>query len=158
VSLTQAAQWAAGFGVRLALEFRGKASFCASLDTALALVAQCGEPNVGVCLDVFQFYTGPSKAHDLELLTLANLGFVQLCDLAGTPRELARDADRILPGDGDFRLEVILDRLRAIGYAGWVSVELMNPTLWRANAVQVAEVAVTALRRLLGLAEMAPKS
>src|SRR4051794_7813304 len=45
VSLTQAAQWAAGFGVRLALEFRGSSSFCASLDTAVGLVAACGEPN-----------------------------------------------------------------------------------------------------------------
>src|SRR5262249_19574486 len=39
VSLLQAAQWAAGFDVRLALEFRGKSAFCSSLDTALALVA-----------------------------------------------------------------------------------------------------------------------
>src|SRR5690349_22815885 len=48
VSLTQAAQWAAAFDVRLALEFRGKATFCASLDTALSLVAACREPNIGV--------------------------------------------------------------------------------------------------------------
>ena len=39
VSLKQAAQWAAAFDVRLALEFRGSATFCSSLDTALALVA-----------------------------------------------------------------------------------------------------------------------
>ena len=45
-------QWAAGFDVRLALEFRGSDAFCTSLDTALGLVAQCGEPNVGVCLDL----------------------------------------------------------------------------------------------------------
>src|SRR5262249_52747127 len=32
VSLKRAAQWAAGFDVRLALEFRGKATFCSSLD------------------------------------------------------------------------------------------------------------------------------
>jgi len=38
VSLKQAAQWAAGFHVRLALEFRARSTFCASLDTALALV------------------------------------------------------------------------------------------------------------------------
>jgi 4-hydroxyphenylpyruvate dioxygenase len=149
VSLTQAAQWAAAFDVRLALEFRGTATFCSSLDTALALVARCGEPNVGVNLDVFHFYTGPSKFHDLDLLTPANLAFVQLCDLAGTPRELAGDSDRVLPGDGDFHLGPVVERLRAIGYDGWVSVELMNPTLWQANAVQVAEVAFTALRRLL---------
>lgn len=153
VSLTQAAQWAAGFGVTLGLEFRAHSSFCTSLDTALALVEQCGEPNVGVNLDVFHYYMGPSKFDDLDLLTAARLAHVQLCDVAGVPRELADDGDRVLPGDGDFRLGPLLDRLRQLGYAGWVSLELMNPTLWRANPTQVAEIGLTALRKALGLAE-----
>jgi sugar phosphate isomerase/epimerase len=149
VSLTQAAQWATGFGVRLALEFQSSATFCTSLDTALALVAQCGEPNVGINLDVFHYYTGPSKFEDLDLLTSTSLAHVQLCDLAGVPRELATDADRVLPGDGDFVLGALLDRLRQLGYSGWVSLELMNPTLWKTKASQVAELGITALRRLL---------
>jgi sugar phosphate isomerase/epimerase len=149
VSLRQAAQWAAGFNMRLALEFRHAATFCSSLDTAAALVAQCGEPNVGVCLDVFHYYTGPSKFEDLDLLTPANLAFVQVADVAGVPRELATDSDRVLPGDGDFRLEAILEKLRRLGYDGWVSLEVMNPTLWKAKAAQVAELGLMALRRLL---------
>ncbi len=149
VSLTQAAQWAAGFDVRLALEFRGSATFCASLDTALALVAQCGEPNVGVNFDVFHYYTGPSKFEDLGLLTPANLAFVQLSDLAGVPRELATDSDRILPGEGDFQLGPILEQFRALGYEGWVSLELMNPTLWKTRAAQIAELGIASLKRLL---------
>jgi 2-keto-myo-inositol isomerase len=149
VSLAQAGQMAAGFGVRLALEFRGKATFCASLDTAVALVAQCGRPNVGVCLDVFHYQTGPSKRDDLALLTRGNLAHVQLCDLAGVPRELATDADRVLPGDGDIRLEPVMARLRAIGYDGWISLELMNPTLWQVKPASVAEVGLAALRRFL---------
>jgi sugar phosphate isomerase/epimerase len=154
VSLKQAAQWAAAFDVRLALEFRGKGTFCASLDTALALVGQCGEPNVGVNFDVFHYYTGPSKLEDLDLLTRDNLAHVQLCDLGGVPRELATDADRVLPGDGDFRLGPILERIRATGYDGWVSLELFNPTLWKARPAQVAEIGITALRKVLGLAEV----
>lgn len=153
VSLAQAAQWAAGFGVTLGLEFRGRYSFCASLDTALALVEQCGQPNVGVNLDVFHYYTGPSKFDDFDLLRPERLAHVQLCDLAGVPRELAEDSDRVLPGDGDFRLQPIVERLRQIGYAGWVSLELMNPTLWRANPTQVAEIGLTALRKVLGLTD-----
>src|SRR5262249_30212606 len=58
VSLKQAAQWAAGYGVHLALEFQGKNTFCASLDTALAMIEQCGEPNLGINFDVFHYYTG----------------------------------------------------------------------------------------------------
>lgn len=149
VSLKQAAQWAAGFNVRLALEFRGSARFCSSLDTALALVTQCGEPNVGVNLDVFHYYTGPSKFEDLSLLTPENLAFVQVSDLAGVPRELAGDSERILPGDGDFQLAPIMHKLRDIGYEGFVSLELMNPTLWQTKASQVAEVGLAALERLL---------
>jgi sugar phosphate isomerase/epimerase len=149
VSLTQAAQWAAGFGVRLALEFRNSATFCTSLDTALALVAECGEPNVGINFDVFHYYTGPSKFEDLALLTSDRLAFVQLSDLAGVPRELAADSDRILPGEGDFQLAPILDRFRQLGYDGWVSLEVMNPNLWKSKAAHVAELGMAALRRLL---------
>src|SRR5438445_4602174 len=107
VSLKQAAQWAAGFNVRLALEFRGRATFCASLDTALGLIARCGEPNVGVTLDGFHYSTGPSKFEDLRLLTPQHLALLQLCDLTGVPRELASDSDRILPGDGAIPLRPI---------------------------------------------------
>jgi sugar phosphate isomerase/epimerase len=151
VSLTQAAQWAAGFGVRLALEFRSSASFCTSLDTALALIAQCGEANAGVNMDVFHYYTGPSKFEDLALLSRENLAFVQLSDIIGVPRELASDSDRILPGEGDFHLEKIVQHLRDIGYDGWVSLELFNPTLWQLKPTQVAELGLASLERLLRL-------
>ncbi|HZT79704.1 MAG TPA: sugar phosphate isomerase/epimerase [Gemmataceae bacterium] len=150
VSLAQAAQWAEAAKVRLALEFRGRSSFCASLDTALALIARCGQPNVGVCLDVFHYYTGPSKFDDLGLLTPANLAFVQVSDVAGVPRELATDADRVLPGEGDFHLGPIVERLRRVGYDGWVSLELMNPVLWQVKPSQVAALGVESVRRLLG--------
>jgi sugar phosphate isomerase/epimerase len=149
VSLAQAAQLAAGFGVRLALEFRAKSTFCTSLDTAVALVAQCGEPNVGVNLDLFHYYTGPSKLEDLAVVTAQNLAFVQVSDLAGIPRELASDADRVFPGDGDFQMRPIFDHLRTIGYKGWVSLELMNPTIWNTPASQVVELGMTALARML---------
>jgi sugar phosphate isomerase/epimerase len=149
VSLQQAAQWAAGFDISLALEFRGSDTFCASLDTALALAQQCGEVNVGVNLDIFHYYTGPSKFEDLELLTTKTLAFAQVSDIAGVARELATDADRILPGDGDFRLRPIVQRMRAIGYGGWVSLELMNPLLWQLPPAQVAQLGLAAMNNLL---------
>jgi sugar phosphate isomerase/epimerase len=149
VSLTEAARWAQAFGVRLALEFRGRSTFCASLDTTLALLHACGEPNVGVCLDLFHYYTGPSKFEDLALLNPANLAHVQVCDVAGVARELASDTDRILPGEGDFQLGPIIEQLREIGYEGWVSLELFNPTLWQVMPRQVVELGLQSVRRLL---------
>ncbi len=146
--LAEAARWAAGFGVTIALEFRGD-GVVNNLDTALNLVHRCGEPNVGVCLDVFHYYKGPSKPEDLELLTAANVAHVQVCDLAGVPREVMTDADRVLPGEGDFRLDPIIARLRAVGYAGYVSVELHDPVLWQLPPAHVADAAMKSLTRLL---------
>jgi len=149
VSLKEAAKWAGGFDVTLALEFRGADTFCTCLDTALALVGECGEANLGVCLDAFHYYKGPSKPEDLAKLTKANLAHVQLCDVAGVPRELMGDSDRVFPGEGDFNLAPILARLREIEYTGWVSLELMNPVLWKAKPTQVIELGTTAMHRLL---------
>jgi 2-keto-myo-inositol isomerase len=154
VSLRQAAEEAERAGVRIALEFQARAALPNNLQSAAALVADCDSRHLGICLDVFHYMIGPSKPEDLGHLTVENLFHVQLCDLAGPMRELATDTDRILPGDGDFLLEPIVARLREIGYAGAVSVELMNPQLWAISPRQFGEVAITALRRVLGLASM----
>jgi 4-hydroxyphenylpyruvate dioxygenase len=154
LSLAQATHEAGERGVRLAFEFQAKATYPNNLQSAAALIEEIGSPNLGLCLDVFHFFTGPSKEADLAYLSAENLFHVQLCDLAGQPREFAYDADRILPGDGDFPLAPIVDRLRAIGYAACVSVELLNPAIWRIGPRQFGEVAITALRKVLGLASM----
>ena len=154
LSLVQAAKQAAEAGLRVALEFQGRASLANNLQTAASIVAEIGHPALGLCLDAFHYYIGPSKPEDLAWLETSNLFHVQLCDLVGQFRELATDADRVLPGDGDFLLEPIVQRLRDIDYAGHVSVEMMNPQIWQIPPRSVGEVAMTALRKTLGLASM----
>jgi sugar phosphate isomerase/epimerase len=154
MSLVQAAQQADEFGVRLALEFQAQAVFPNNLQSAASLVEEIASPSLGLCLDAFHFFTGPSKESDLAYLSSANLFHVQFCDLAGTAREFATDADRVLPGDGDFPLGLIVARLREIEYAGHVSVELMNPGIWQIPPRQFGEVGITALRKVLGMASM----
>lgn len=149
-ALAEAGETARPFGVRPALEFQRSARFCASMDTAFALVAQAGSSNLGVCLDLFHYYCGPSKFEDLAYATRENLAWVQICDLSGTPREVATDADRIFPGEGDFALGSILDHLDSIGYDGGVSLEVLNPLLWSMPADRVVDAALQAMRRTLG--------
>ncbi len=151
-SLSEAAEMAGAHQVRLALEFQATAQWCRGLDTAIALVAATESPHVGVNLDLFHYYTGPSKSEDLAALRPQNLAHVQVCDLAALTRELATDSDRILPGDGDIPLTSIFATLRSVGYDGWVSVELFNPELWKLKPLQVAEASMAALRRVLQLA------
>ena len=153
-NLATAAGLAAEAGVKLALEFDARASFPNNLQSAVALVDQVGNPALGLCLDWHHFTTGPSKEADLGLLSAANLFHVQLSDVADVPREMASDAERILPGEGSSSPQPLLARLADIGYGGAVSVELLNPALWHVPPRQFGEVAMTALRRLLGQADM----
>ena len=153
-NLATAAGLAAEAGVKLALEFDARASFPNNLQSAVALVDQVGHPALGLCLDWHHFTMGPSKEADLGLLSAANLFHVQLSDVADVPREMASDAERILPGEGSSSPQPLLTRLADIGYRGAVSVELMNPALWHVPPRQFGEVAMTALRRLLGQADM----
>ncbi len=157
-SLAEAGELARQFDVRLALEFQKGSGFCASLDTALGLIAQADSNNLGVCLDVFHYQAGPSKFEDLGYLTRENLAWVQLSDHSGTPRELARDSDRILPGEGDIPLEPLLDHLHQVGYDGYASLEVLNPLLWQVPADRVADVGHQALERVLGRRSLNPSA
>lgn len=154
VSLKQAGQRAEADDVRLALEFQARSDFGNNLQTAVALVDESDCSSLGICLDAFHYYNGPSKPDDLGLLTCENLFHVQLCDLADVPREFATDSHRILPGEGDIPLSPIVDRLRDIDYDGYVSIELMNPQIWQVPALQFGEIGMTAIRRVLGQASM----
>ncbi len=149
-SLVDAARRAADCNVRLAVEFQSRSSFINNLQTAAAVIEELGSPHVGICLDAFHYHVGPSKSEDLQYLTASNLFHVQLCDLADCARELATDADRILPGDGDIALTPIVARITEIGYCRAVSVEVMNPRIWQVPARQFGEIAMLALGNLLG--------
>jgi len=153
-SLAEAARRAADVGVRLAVEFDARASFPNNLQSAVAVVEQVGSPALGVCLDWFQFTVGPSKSLDLQLLSKENLAHVQLCDIADVSREMATDADRILPGEGASPPDDRVSRRREIDYAGAVALELHKPALWRVPPRQFGEIAMTSLRKALGQASM----
>ena len=153
-SLVEAAKRAADAGVKLALEFDARASFPNNLQSAVALIEDVGSPALGICLDWFQFTVGPSKLLDLHLLGPEALALVQLSDIADVPREMATDADRILPGEGCSPPQQLISHLGAIGYAGPITIETHNPQLWRVPPRQFGEIAITALRKLLGQAAM----
>ncbi|MDX1946946.1 MAG: sugar phosphate isomerase/epimerase family protein [Pirellulaceae bacterium] len=152
-SLVQVAQEAGRRGLRAALEFQATSAFGNNLQTAAALVSEVGSPHLGICLDAYHWHVGPSKTEDLGYLTPENLFHVQLCDLADVPRELAADSHRILPGEGDIHLSPLIDHLRRIDYRGCVSLELLNPQLWQIPPLQLGEIGMTCLRKLLGQAQ-----
>jgi 2-keto-myo-inositol isomerase len=127
--LRAAGDLAAGYAVRLGIEFLKMSWFVNNLPTALRLAQKVDHPNVGVVVDTFHLYAGLSKVEDLDLLAPdpGGLSFVHANDVpATTPRELLTDPDRVLPGEGDFPLGAIFERMQRLGYQGYVSLELFN--------------------------------
>ena len=68
---------------------------------------------------------------------------------------MASDADIILPAEGNSPPQQLIAHLEAMQYDGPISIELQNPQLWQVPPRQFGEIAITALRKLLGQAEMA---
>lgn len=128
--LRLAAERAAKYGVKISLEFLRMMAFNNNLDTALRLVRGANQPNLGVLFDTCHFSMGPSHWADLDALPPELLFFVHINDGIDVPRELFRDADRVLPGEGVFDLPRILNTIKAKGYDGYLSLELFNPDLW----------------------------
>ncbi len=148
-ALKELAEQAAQAQTCIALEFQAEAKLGNNLQTVASLVAEVNHPQLGICLDAFHFYVGPSKTEDLACLTAENLFHVQLCDLADCPREIAKDRDRILPGEGDIPLAAILAHLKTIDYQRHLSIELLNPQLWQVPALQFGQASWAALTNLL---------
>ncbi|MFM7130935.1 MAG: sugar phosphate isomerase/epimerase family protein [bacterium] len=133
----------------LAMEFRSDSRWLTSLETAVALMDQLADPQIGLCLDLFHFMTGPSKTEGLTRLAIRHIRSAHVSDLIATPRELARDTDRILPGEGDFDIRGLLTLLYEQGFSGPASVDVPNPLLWQIPADRVSDMAFQALWRSL---------
>ena len=148
---------AAERGLRVKLEFTPWSAI-PDAATAARIVQGAGRPNSGILIDTWHFFRAGA---DLASILALPGGLVQGVQINDAPRErtgedLAQESmhARLLPGEGDIALEPIIARLREIDYDGYVSVELMNTQIWQVPALQFGEIAMTALRKLLGQAAM----
>ncbi len=137
--LQQVAQILDDHGIRLGLEYvgpktlrdRDKYAFVSTLEETRALIADLNQPNVGVVLDSFHWYTAEESIDDI--LTLTNQEVVA-CDLndahrGRSPREQI-DGERELPvATGIIPTKDFLQALVKINYDGPVRAEPFNKAL-----------------------------
>src|SRR6266496_524503 len=146
--LVSLAELAAKHHVRVALEFIARSRLLGSLVTALQVIRQAAQPNVGLCLDTFHLYAGVSKLEDLDDLRSGEVEHVHFHDVPrAVPRELLVDADRLPPGMGVIPLARVVGALRRIGYAGALSVELFDPVVQKSDPSATARTCYAAVTR-----------
>jgi len=143
-------------GVRLAYEFLGFADCTVnSLAQCARIVEKVARPNVGLVLDTFHFFAGGSTLASIRRVDPRCIFMVHINDVERAPRRKMHDALRLYPGKGILPLKAILRELKAIGYAGKVSVEIFRPQYWARAPLRVAREARAASLDLLRNAGLA---
>jgi len=152
----KAARAAAPCGVRLALEFiglrfesPGERDFIIDLRQTLDLINRIGEPNVGVMLDCFHFYTGGSEIADLRAMPGEKLYMIHIDDAPAGPVESLTDNMRVLPGQGVIGVAELLAECRRIGYDGFVSLELFGEELRAMEPLRAAVIGFEATQKVI---------
>jgi len=142
------------YGVSLAFEFLGQTDCSVqTLDLSDKIVRAVGRKSVGNVLDTFHFYAGRSSFEAIDNLDPEKLFIFHINDAEDLPREELTDANRLFPGLGILPIAEIKSRFDKIGYDRMVSVEIFRPEYWEMDPFDVAEKAIDATRKALGIGD-----
>ncbi|XEC93782.1 sugar phosphate isomerase/epimerase family protein [Paenibacillus tarimensis] len=130
------AQILGAFGIRLGLEFVGpyhlrtrwSNPFIWTMDETLDWINAIGEPNVGLLLDSYHWYTNGPDIRAIEKLQPSQIVHVHINDAPDIKVEDVLDNDRLYPGEGVIDLPGFLRVLASIGYKGVVAQEILTPS------------------------------
>lgn len=133
-------------GVIPQVELWGFSQSLSRISEVMFVALESAHPKACVLLDVYHLYKGGSPLEGLRLLNGSALHVVHFNDYPGLPRASIVDAQRVYPGDGVAPLAAILQSLQAIGFKGYLSLELFNRDYWKADALHVAQTGLDKMR------------
>ncbi len=151
-------RWLAGEattrGLRIAYEGLAWSTVNFTLKTAWNCVQRLNIPNLGLVVDPFHLFVRGGTARDLDNIPMDRIFILQLCDSEldhCNDLQLVIDTarhHRLLPGQGWFPIDTILERFRAGGYAGPVGIEVFNDLMRDRDPMITAQEAMLALKRI----------
>lgn len=155
--LSELADLAQDFGIRVAYEALAWGRHVSTYDHAWRIVEAAGHPALGTCLDSFHILSRSSDPKDLEGIEDIpgeKIFFLQLADapLLGMDVLQWSRHHRCFPGQGGFDVAGLVKHVLRTGYEGPLSLEVFNDVFRQAEA---GPTAVDARRSLLILQEEA---
>ena len=145
-------------GVRLGLEWvgpatirEGKTEFVYRMDQLLEMEEEMGEPNLGLLVDSFHWYTAGHTQAELEAVPVEKIVHVHLNDAPDKPRDEQIDMERLLPGEGIIDLKAFLTALKTVGYPDYMGIETFSKELPQLPAEEAATKAKKAADSVLAL-------
>jgi 2-keto-myo-inositol isomerase len=128
----------------------GPSHTLARLGEVAFVVVEAGHPDACALLDVFHFYTGGSPFEGVRHFAEASSPVFHLNDYpAEPPRTDIISAGRVFPGDGVAPLDAMLRDLKAVGFNGAFSLELVNRDYWRQDAMEIARTGLEKMRTVV---------
>ena len=139
--------------IRIGYESLAWSTVTTTLPQAWQCVLEVDRANLGVVVDSFHIFVHGRDAADLDGIAVDRIFAVQLSDFVSTVEpefvvETARH-HRLLPGEGNFPIDTIVDRLLADGYAGPIGLEVFNDKMKAADPYEIARRAMHALRDIV---------
>jgi 2-keto-myo-inositol isomerase len=137
-------------GVTPILELWGFSQTLSTLGEVLHAAAEARDTRACVLLDSYHLYKGGSDFNAVRLVNGAVLPVFHINDYpASPPRAEIDDSDRVYPGDGVAPLKELMRTLQAIGFKGYLSVELFNTSYWQLPPDVVAKTALEKTRAVV---------
>jgi sugar phosphate isomerase/epimerase len=137
-------------GVIPQVEVWGFSKSLGRLGDAALVAIESRHPRACVLADVFHLYKGGSGFEGIRLLSAEALQVIHMNDYPAEPaRTTITDAYRVYPGDGIAPLKPMLRQLRHIGFSGYLSLELFNPTYYQQDALEVARTGLAKMRAVV---------
>jgi 2-keto-myo-inositol isomerase len=137
-------------GVKPLLEFWGISKALGSLREANDVLALVDDPDGALLADVFHMARDGSDLALLQKLDRDRLCLVHVNDYPGTlDGSRSTDRERLYPGDGIAPYGEIMGALKAIGYRGFLSLELFNKTYQEAGAAQAARTGLAKIEQVV---------
>ncbi|HEX9095653.1 MAG TPA: sugar phosphate isomerase/epimerase [Candidatus Dormibacteraeota bacterium] len=133
-------------GIRIAFEFLGFGD-CPINTPAITTATVDGIDGIELVLDSCHWHA--SGAQPLDGYPIDRLALVHLNDAPAKPPREIEDADRVFPGEGVIKLEVLMQELRTGTYTGPWSLETFNPGYWPEDPVEIARRGHAAIDALL---------
>jgi sugar phosphate isomerase/epimerase len=138
------------YGVPASLEFLGFVPAFATLETAWLVCQLADHPAASITLDAWHLFRGGSESEVVAELPPERISIVHWDDApAEVPREEQTDADRVMPGDGILDLAGLGRQLQAMGWSGFLSLELFHAGYWKQDPWEVARQGLEKMRRSL---------
>jgi 2-keto-myo-inositol isomerase len=134
-------------GVVPAVELWGPSKSLSRIGEVVMVAIESGHKNACVLLDVYHIYKGGSNFAGLNLLGPSTMRVFHINDYpADPPRETITDAHRVHAGDGVAPLKQIFRTIKAIGFRGWLSLELFNREYYKQPALTVAKTGLAKMK------------